>query len=250
MQNQVQETLAIRLFVEQLTKLQYVRQFDSKNAQFVGWRDTTTSLFQRFLPPDSPHFVTFRELKFRAQMAVRRLPFSHRGLVRRTSISPQDRERFESDCAIAEGCIKAALDEIREFGVSMGKAELTRPNGGVMHQNFNATVTIQNQAIAAGGAIQHVSQHNQSEESLRALLALLQESEELKKRELNEAQLAFETVSKEMQKPEPSRNWRNTLDGAKKVLEIANLATDVGTKLVPYLPAIYSLVEHAKSSIS
>lgn len=105
------------LLGEQIIRLEGVRHLDWKNPQFVSWHDTTLMLLQRFLPPDSSHLSTFRNLQFRARVGVRMLPYSYRGPKPPKGVSREDTVRFERDCATALECIKAALEEIRAFGV-------------------------------------------------------------------------------------------------------------------------------------
>lgn len=118
MQNRPQESaVAINLLNEQLNKLTEIRRFNSKHPDFIYWRDSVTGLFRRYLP-DSPRFTTFSNLKFRATPTrIRPFSYSYRGPRPSGLPSPADAAQFDKDCAIAEMCIRGALDDIRNFGV-------------------------------------------------------------------------------------------------------------------------------------
>ncbi len=176
MQNQLREGEATGLLSEQLTRLEDVRHLDRKNPRFVSWRDTTMALLQKFLPPDSPHLVTFRDLDFRAWVGVRGLPYGYRGPRPTIGVSREDKARFERDCATAQECIKAALEGIRVFGVYTERAEPTTKEGAEWHQTFNAPVTIHNQAIAMGGSTQSVGQMGDTGAASKRLLCCLIEA--------------------------------------------------------------------------
>jgi hypothetical protein len=172
------EANPVTLFNEQLIKLETVRRLDAKHAEFIGWRNTTTALFQSLLP-NSPHFTTFGYLRFRAaQLAgVRRLPYGYRGPLPRETTSPEDTAKFQSDCDIAVACIKGAIDEILAFGIhsdtGFGKGPRTR---GGFQQNFNGPVTNHNQAVATDKAIQNIGQMGDTGASLQEITALLNQS--------------------------------------------------------------------------
>src|SRR5271165_729069 len=105
MQKELQESAVTGGLEEQFRKLKEVRLLDWRSPQFVGWRDNTLALLQRFLPSDSPQLCTFRNLRFRAQVGVRRLRYGYRGPTPAPVVSRDDRIRFERDCEIAAECI-------------------------------------------------------------------------------------------------------------------------------------------------
>jgi len=250
MQDQLQEAGATNLLDELLVKLQSVRRLDWKNPQFVSWRDTTSALFQRFLPPDSPHIITFQRLTFRAPVAARTLPYNYRGPRPVTNVSSADRARFESDCAMAEECIKAVREEIRAFGVhSMRDWPATR-NGGASHQNFYGSVTIENQAIATGNSIQNIGQMGDTGTSLKEIGALLDQSMELTGREKLESFKALEAIVAETHEPVERRNWKYIFDCGEKLASIANKATDIATKLAPHMPALVMLMDEGRKRLT
>jgi hypothetical protein len=248
--SQATEPNAVSLFNAQLTKVERVRQLDFRHPEFMNWHDTTLMLFQRFLPPDSPHFSRFRDLRFRESSFVpaRKLPFSYRGPRPGpdTTISPEDKQRFESACEIAAGCIEGAIDEILSFGVHVdtGTRKAPRRSGG-FQQNFNAPVTIGAQAIATDNAIQNIQHSGGTGVSLQEIAALLNQSLELTGRERIEGLKAIETIATEIHRPEQSRDWNTVLESGEKLVSIAGKATDLASKLAPYVGAITGLIGQA-----
>src|SRR6266481_345603 len=106
---------AVRLLNQQLKELESVRGLNYKDPVFLGWRDTTSSLLQKFLPPDSPHLKRFQNLAFTGRVARRAAwgsPPKPPGY-----ISPQNQEHYRAECRTAETTIHAALKHIAEFGV-------------------------------------------------------------------------------------------------------------------------------------
>ena len=248
-QHQPQESAAIELLNDQLNKLMGVRSLNFKDPQFITWRSTVTDLFQGFLRPDSPHLITFRDLRFRGRVQARRLPFNYRGPLPSETVSPEDVVKFQSDCAIAEGCIRGAMDTIQNFGIySEEPREKATMSGGVQ-QNFHGPVTIQTQAIATDNAIQSIEHIGDEGTSLKEIAALLQESMELRGREVQDGLKAVEGIASEIQKPQEGRNWKSVLDYGEKLLDIAGKATDLTAKLTPHLPMIAQLVHQAKTTL-
>ena len=151
--------------------------------------------------------------------------------------------------------LKAAIREIEDFGVHVEDAK-TRPaakgrgrSGGVT-QTFNAPVSIQNLAIAADNAVQKIGHMgDETGASLKEIGELLQQSEELSRREVKEGLTHIEAVAVEVAKPEGKRNWKAVLERGKAILDLTDKATDLAKKLAPYTPAIMTLVDHAKHYI-
>jgi hypothetical protein len=252
--HQPEESLAIELFTAQLSQLSAVRELDYTQPEFITWRDTVTELFQRFLHPDSPHSVTFQGIRFRGQAQLqpaRRLPYSYRG-PRPTSsgVSQENLDQFRKGCAIAEGCIRSAIETITNFGVYDQRAgrEVSRQRGGIQ-QTFNAPVTIHNQALATDRAVQNIGQQGETGASLKEIAALLQTSMELRGREVQEGLKAVEDIASELPKPVEKRNWKFLLDSGEKLIGIAGKATDLTLKLAPYLQNIEQFVSEARKHI-
>jgi hypothetical protein len=247
MQNQPKESAAITLLNDQLNKLMGIRSLDLKHPDFILWRDSVANLFQRFLSPDSSHFVTFRDLRFRAPITrTRPLPYSYRGPRPSEVKSPADAAQFEKDCAIAEVCIRGAMDEIRNFGVYSDKANPPAQKSSGAVQNFFGTVNIQNQAIATDNAIQHIEQMGNTGNDLKEIAELLKQSMDLTGREQVEGLKSLESIATEVQRPEQRRNWKGILDAGEKLTNIVQKTTDVATKLAPYMPTIATFIEQAK----
>jgi hypothetical protein len=246
-QDQPDKSTAVTLFEIQLAKMQEVRLLDYKNPQFKSWLNTTLNLFQRFIALNNSHFLEFRDLEFHRQTRSRQLPYSYRGPIPATSaLSQADRQAFYDDCALADACIRGAIEEIQTFGVHTEKPmQKSRERGGGFQQIFDGPVTIQNQAIATDRAIQKIGQMGDSGVRLRELAALLNESMELTGRERVEGLKAIEDIAKEEQKPEKHRDWKTILLGSRLLITIADKATDVGIKLAPHIPNIHKLIETA-----
>jgi hypothetical protein len=251
MQKEQTEFNPINLFSEQQIKLETLRSLHARHPEFIGWRNTTTTLFQKLLP-DSPHFATFSDLRFRGQqqLGVRRLPYSYRGTPPRESTSPEDTAKFQSDCDIAVACIKGAIDEILAFGVhaDTGTGKVPHARGG-FQQNFNGPVTIQNQAVATDKAIQNIGQMGDTGASLQEITALLNQSLDLTGRERIEGLKAIEAIVAEMKKPEDVRNWNSVFQWGEKLVTVAGKATDMASKLAPHIPAISALIGHAAKKL-
>lgn len=237
----------VHLLNTQLLKVADLRNLDSHHPEFISWHDTVTMLFQRFLTPESPHFVRFTNLRFHEAVfrPARRLPFSYRGPTPSGS-SLEDKAVFQSDCDIAIGCIKGAIEEIIAFGVhtSTPAQRTLRTKSGVQ-QIFNAPVTIGSQAIATDSAIQSIQHVGDAGAGLKEIANLLTQTLDLTGRQKLEGLKAIEDVATEIQKPEQGRNWKFVLDSGEKLLDIAAKATDVGSKLAPYLAPITALIDQA-----
>jgi diguanylate cyclase (GGDEF)-like protein len=133
--NPSQADLALELFYKRLEQLVVVSSYDFRHPDFIAWKDATMGLFQRFLQPESPHLIRFRDLRFRGPaQAARRLPFNYRGPLPRSreAVTPADEEAFHRGCELAERCIKGAIDDIQHFGVYIEDYSATkgRPSKG------------------------------------------------------------------------------------------------------------------------
>jgi hypothetical protein len=250
--NQEAIELAVELFTEQRNKLKQVRAFDYRHPDFKLWQDSTASLFQRFIRPDSPHFIRFRDIRFRGQAVIRGLPFNYRGPVPRTDgVSPEDKEQFERGCAEADNCIHGAIDEIATFGVHVevanSKTRQKRVSG--VQQIFHGPVTIEKQVIATDNAIQNIGQIGDTGASLKEIADLLNQSLDLTGRQRLEALKGIEIIASETGKPEQHRNWKTIKDWADTVFDLAGKAGDVATKLAPHLPFLTALIHTASTKL-
>ena len=103
-----------------------------------------------------------------------------------------------------------------------------------------------NQAIAAASAIQKIGHVGDATgPSLKEIADLLQQSEDLTPRQVKDGLAGIEGLAEEVQKPEPSRNWKSILKNRQAVLDIAGKAVDLGEKLARYTPAVVALVDNA-----
>jgi hypothetical protein len=225
---------AVRLLNQQLKELQSVRGLNYKEPLFLGWRDTTSGLLQKFLPPDSPHLKRFQNLAFTGKVARRAAwgsPPKPPGY-----ISPQNQDHYRAECRTAETTIQAALKHIAEFGVYAEQSPIKPTGQGGVQQNFYGNVTIQNQAIATGNAIQKIDHFGDTTGSdLKGIADLLMQSQELTARQVNEGLAGIEVLASEAAKPESHRNWKSMLESGEKVLAVAGKATDLVSKLAPIL---------------
>jgi hypothetical protein len=242
---------AVRLLNEQLKELESVRGLNYKDPTFLGWRDTTTSLLQKFLPPDSPHLARFKNLAFTSRVS-RRQPW---GSPPRPPgyISPQNQEHYRAECRTAEATIRAALKHIEEFGVHTEQHATqpdTKKHGGGVQQNFYGNVTIQNQAIATDNAIQKIGHLGDTTGAdLKAIADLLMQSQDLTPRQVNDGLAGIEVVASEVQKPKAQWNWKSIFDYGQRVLSLTEKATDLAHKLAPHKETIVALVQSAKHTL-
>jgi hypothetical protein len=237
---------AIRLLEQQLQRLSLIG--NHRDPQFTVWQDTTTSLLQKFLSADSPHLKTFSRIRYRAQTAVRPLPYGYRGPVPMAhNVDPADIEAFNRGRDIAMACINSVIEELHNFGIqSKSGAPLPPPKQtGGFQQIFKGPVTIQNQAVATDNAIQDIGQMGTTGSDLKEIADLLKQSMELTGREQSEGLHAIEVIASEIKKPESTRDWKSILDWGEKLAGIASKATDLTVKLAPYMPAVVRFVEEA-----
>ncbi|HEY6468101.1 MAG TPA: hypothetical protein VIY69_19030 [Candidatus Acidoferrales bacterium] len=247
MENREQDLAAIEFLREQLAQLVTVSSLDHTDAKFIAWHNRTSSLFQRFLRPDSPHFITFRDLRFRGSVVIRRLPYNFHGVPPQTGITPGDRQQFNRACAIAEGCINGAIEEVRDFGIhsEQGAIKPTSKRAGGFQQNFHGPVEIHQQTIATDHAVQNIGRIGNTGLPLKEIAALIDQSLDLTGHQRLDALKAIELIATEQQKPLPHRNWKSIVDWGHKLLSICAHASDMATKLAPHLPSITALVHEA-----
>jgi hypothetical protein len=239
---------AVRLLTEQLKELESIRGLNYKDPQFKAWRDTTKTYLERFLPPDSPHRNSFRNLRFFELIAV---AHPHR-VPNPNYISPEDKRAFVEGCKQSEATIRAVIKYIENFGVHVEQPQMkpAAPGRGGVHQTFHGPVTIQSQAIATDKAIQNIGHIGDATgSSLKEIAEVFRQSEELKQREVKEGLAAIEGLAVEIQKPEAKRNWKSVFDCGQAVLSIAGKATDLADKLGPHLNQITAFVQTAKHAL-
>jgi hypothetical protein len=186
---------AVRLLNEQLTELQSIRGLNGEDPSFTAWHDTTMSLLKRFLSPTSPHLERFVDIPFLSQIYP----------------APPGHERgiFVAGCKTADATIRAVLKEIENFGVYIGQTTpgvAGKGRSGSLHQTFNAPVSM-NQAIATDNAIQKIGQvGDKIGASLKEIADLLQQSQDLTPRQVNEGLAGIEVLASEQRKPVATRN--------------------------------------------
>jgi len=235
---------AIRLLNRQLGQLQTIRSLNYKHAEFKAWHDATLSILERSLGPASQHTIRFRDTRFsgpssRKPWGSRRPPLDY--------VSPQDGAAFQKGCGTTEASLRAAIDEVTEFGVYTGEAKpMPAGRGGGVSQTFHAPVTM-NQAIATDSAVQRIGRiGDKNGADLKEISNLLQQSQDLSPNQVRQGVADIEALAAEVEQPEEKRNWKVVLDYGQKVLDLAGKATDLGTKLWPYTPTIVALVGKAK----
>jgi hypothetical protein len=238
---------AVRLLNRQLEELKTVRVLNYQDAKFKVWRDETISVLQRFLAPNSPHLIRFRDLRFFSTV-IRTAPWGG-PRVPHDQISAEDAAQFQKACQISEESLRAAIREIEDFGVYVQQAKpQAKPAAAArgMSQTFHGPVTIHNQAIATDNAIQKIGHMGDTGASLKEIAQLFQKSMDLTGRQIQDGLAGIEVLASEVEKPEERRNWKSILDSGEKVLGIAGKATDLASKLATYTPHIVTLVEHAR----
>lgn len=223
---------AIDSFDRQLEQLQQLRNGNGSDPAFVKWRDTTTGLFERFAP-QTPHFRRYKLLKFRLRQGVMTL-----GRYREPPNVEAETELFSRSCEIARQCITGVIEEIERFDIVSAQPDTSVKKGHAagVHQEFHGTVNIQAQQIAAENAMQTLTQtNNQLADNLRHISALLEESEELTRKDQRVALEAIQNLSEQAMKKEGARDKSVILENGKNLLAIADKAVDVAKKLAPYL---------------
>lgn len=230
---------ALELFERQVEQLAALRNGDGKNPSFIRWRDTTTGLFKRF-GADSPHFARYKLLKFRLVGDLRFAAGRNR-----PRSAEQERERFGRSCDISRECIMGIITEIEHFDLpspSVGETPTKKDKVGV-HQEFHGPVTINAQQIATEHAVQSLTQtNNKLAESFKQITTLLEESENLTRRDQREALEAIQSLSEQMQRKEHEGKSQAILQNGQKLLGIMDKAIDVGKKLAPYVAMVRGLL--------
>jgi hypothetical protein len=246
---------AKRLLTEQLNELKIVSGLNYGNPRFKAWRDTTRGYLERYLPADSPHLSTFKNLHFISPV----ITTERWGAAPKPPgyVSRADQEQFTESCLTAEATIQAVLKHIEEFGAHAGqapagphsKSRRNEPHGGVS-QNFYGNVTIQNQAIATDNAIQKIGRMGDTTGAdLKEIAELFRQSDDLTPRQVREGLAGIEALAVEVQKPEAKRNWKSVLDCGQTVLSIADKATDLAHKIAPHTHSIVALVRSATHTL-
>ncbi len=224
---------AIRLLSRQLKELETVRRLAVEDGEFKAWRATTTSLLNRYLSPDSTHLSSFKSINYYGYAFP--------------SSGANYRRHFEAGCSTAEAMLRAILFNIEEFGVHVQQpARNPEASPGAVHQTFHGPVTIQSQAIATNNAIQNIGNMGHTVgASLKEIATLFEQSGELRQREVREGLAGIEALAVEIRKPRC--NWKSVLEYGQVVLAIADKATDMAQKLLPYTSHIATVVEQARN---
>lgn len=241
------EQKAIRLLNRQLGQLETIRGLNYKHAEFKAWHDSTMSILERSLGPTSQHTVRFRDTRFSGPGRI--LPYGSR-VPPPDYISPEDAAAFKRACETTEASLKAAIDEIAEFGLYAGEAKpapASRGRSGGVSQHFSANTMHVTQAVATDSAVQRIGRiGNKTGTDLKEISNLLQQSQDLSPNQVRQGVADVEGLAVEVEKPEEKRNWKAVLENGQRVLELAGKAVDLGAKLAQYTPAVAELVDKAK----
>jgi hypothetical protein len=253
---------ATRLLNRQLEELNGIRPLNYKHPNFIAWRDTTRSVLEKYLGPNSHHTTRFRDLRFFGSARVIPVVFGSPPPPPPGYISPESAEAFRSACDMTAATLRAAIRHIEDFGVyaeqdspaaaKKGKGKSGTASQGGVHQTYNAPVTIHAQAIATDNAVQRIGQVGNRGDmgtTLKEIAELFQQSMDLTRRQVQEGLSGIEGLALEVQKDPPRRNWKSMIESGEKVLGIAEKATDLAQKLAPYTPAIVALVETARHAL-
>jgi hypothetical protein len=249
--NESPEAKAIRLLNRQLGELQQtIRSLNNTdNPRFKAWRDTTRGVIERFLGKENHHTMRFVSTRFFTMTTIGYGEYAPPP----GYVSPEDLRAYQEGSATAEQTLKAAIQEIEDFGVhveepkpSTGKG---RSRSGGISQNFHGPTQI-NQAIATDSAVQRIGRvGNQTGADLKELSNLIQQSQDLSPNQVRQAVADVEALAVEVEKPEEKRNWKAVLDTSQKILDVAAKAADLAAKLAPYTPTVVALVENARHFI-
>lgn len=227
---------AMRLLKRQLAELRdKIRGLNYEHAEFKAWRDTTRTILERFLGPESHHTTRFRDTRFISMLVE---PFDGDEEFSQ-AVSTNNGMAFRAGCETADASLKAAIDEVAEFGVYVEEAKPApagrdRGRSGGVSQTFHGPVTFHAQAIAADSAIQKIGHMGDATgTSLKEIAALLQRSEDLTPRQVKQGLAGIEALAVEVEKPEGRRNWKAVLAYGQAVLDVAGKATDLGRSLRP-----------------
>jgi hypothetical protein len=224
------ETEAIGALKRQLEQLVEVSKRGPDDPGFKSWRMMTAEVLKHYTP-NTPYRLKFINLAF---------------TVARMYHPVDPHEVFEKACQDAKAILETAIQHIERLGLSdVGNKPGPAASSGGLH--FHGPVTIGNQAIASGNAVQNVSQTaNIQINALSEIKTLLKQSEELKGKEVRESKEGIDNLTVELAKPECARNWKEIATWTSLVLATADKATDVYNKIAPHLPHIVQLLDHAK----
>lgn len=244
-----QEAKGIRLLNRQLGELQHtIRSLNNTdNPRFKAWRDTTRGVLERFLGKENHHTTRFVGTRFFTMTVTAYGDYAPPP----GYVSPEDLRAYQEGSATAEQTLKAAIQEIEDFGVHVEEPKSAAGRGrgrsGGVSQHFSANTMHVTQAVATDSAVQRISHlGNKTGADLKELSNLLQQSQELSPNQVRQGVADVEGLAVEVEKPEEKRNWKAVLEYGQRVLDLAGKAVDLGGRLAPYTPAVIELVDKAK----
>ncbi len=239
---------AIRLLRQQIDRLNFIPEF--LDSRFVGWIDTTKNLLTRFLGAQSNTVQMFNRISWTPR-TKQTLTASY-GELYNSAMADETHARdvFNNGRKAAIELINSGIEHTREFGADvqttrydLRRETATPAQSGGIHQHFYSNVTIQNQALAADNAIQHVDQSSNIGPHLHEIKDLLMQSMEINGREVSEALQAVELIAVETKKPEKKRDWKTMLGLGAKLADVAAKALDIESKIRPHLTAVIQFIE-------
>lgn len=150
---------AVRLLTRQLEEVKDIRPLNWRHPKFKAWRDTTMTVLEKFVGPNSTYLSTYRNLRFFEPRRMITVGFGGPPPPPPDYVSPEDAAAYQGACEASEETLRAAIRHIKDFGVYVehlqavssrrGKAGSTGHGGG---QHFYGP--IKNVAIAADNAAQ------------------------------------------------------------------------------------------------
>lgn len=237
---------AVSLLKQQLEELQTVASLNHKDAKFKSWRDTTIKVLESYLGPKSRYTTRFSSIAFSGGVSAR--PWGPRAT---DYVSQQDVFTFRRGCEMAEVALRAVIRAVEEAELPRAQPESARTgadNDAGTTQNPQAPVAGENHAPeSATPNLEQVVDELGS--SVKQIAALLDQSEELTRRELKEAQAHIEALTLELQKPGAARDGKLLLEHSQSILDLAAKATDVADSLAPHTPAILGVIDGAKKTL-
>jgi hypothetical protein len=236
---------ALRLLKEQLDELLTVGTLNHKDAKFKSWRDTTAKTLVAFLGPKSRYSTRFSSIAFSGAVSTR--PWSSRSP---DYVSQQDMFAFRRGCELAELALRAAIQAIQDTGLPESEPARTAGDGSAqVSQNSQASASTEKQVNAIGGTKKGEQIPEGAVRCLEQIASILEQSEELTRRELKEAQAHVEAIALEVQKTEGTRDWKLLLERGQSLLDLAAKATDKAKLLALHTSVIRSMIDHAKEAL-
>ncbi len=238
---------AVGLLRKQIDRVNQIG--DGSDPVFAEWFATTTDLFRKLRVSDSQKVKMFEHISFYPDENALRLKYGTVAQMAKVA-EPDYRAAYNKGRDVAINLIKGVIEEIETFGIAPAhpsdgsqKSTPTSAQSGGIQQHFYGNVTIQNQALAADNAIQHVDQSSHVGPDLREIRKLLSESLDITGRQFGDALQAIEKIASETRKPAKGRDWKSMATWGATLLEIVSKASDVAVRVGPHMMAVTQFIQ-------